>query len=52
MLYTNVEKHINWPKLVNFNKKNDKFDVWVLSHLTNRSNRLINLLKHLESFVL
>ena len=33
--YWYVEKNINWPKRVNFDKKNDKFDVWVLSDLTN-----------------
>ena len=40
---------------MNFDKKNDKFDVWVLSDLTNRyidkSLEKINLLKHLESLV-
>ena len=41
MLYTNVEKHINWPKLEKFDLKNDKFYAWVLSDLTN--NQLIKV---------
>ena len=54
-MYSYVEKDINWPKLVNFDKKNYIFDVWVLSDLTNsyidKSLEKINLLKHLKSLV-